>query len=68
MIYTTGGYERIGAYLWSHKGDDPIMHDTKILHAVLEVTHVAEEIFRELFDGLYGWGGGDWRAAGGVLE
>jgi len=38
----------------------------EIFHAVLEVAHVAEEVFGEFFDGFYGGGGGKRGAGGGV--
>lgn len=31
------------------------MNTGEIFHAVLKVTHVAKEVFGEVFDGFHGW-------------
>ena len=44
------------------------MQPGEVLHAVLKIAHVAEEVLGQLLHGLDGWGGGEGGAGGCVLE
>ena len=64
-----GGEELVGEVCgWGEGGDDVVVELREVLHAVLQVAHVAEEVFGELFDGLHGGRGRDGGSAGIVFE
>jgi len=52
--------------VWGEDGEDLVVQAGEIFHAVLEVAHVAEEVFGEFFDGFYGWSGSERGTGGGV--
>ncbi len=65
-----GGGEGLVAEVhgWSELGEDLVVDLAEVFHAVLQVAHVAEEVFGELFDRLDGWCWCEGGAAGGVFK
>lgn len=65
-----GGGEGLVAEVhgWSKLSEDLVVDLAEVFHAVLQVAHVAEEVFGELFNGLDRWCWRDGRPSRRVFE